>query len=164
MKTVQAERERVSDEEAVRRSLERVRQVRRALEARQVVTLGFAAKIEPDGPSWDVETVMRLLRDPTQVETVVPEVIPRLLGVLRTVEVSLLAKLTKESLKVAPSQLPPQEDRLLTPQQAAELLGVSVRWLYGRSNKLPFSRRLSRKMLRFSEPGIRRYLATRTRS
>jgi excisionase family DNA binding protein len=107
--------------------------------------------------------VTRLLRDPTQVETVAAEAIPRLLGVLRTVEVSLLAKLTKESLKVAPSQLPPQEDRLLTPQQAAELLGVTMRWLYRRSGKLPFARRLSRKTLRFSDSGVRRYLATRTR-
>jgi hypothetical protein len=132
--TAQAEMKQSIYWQAAKGSLERVRQVRRALEARQVVTLGFATKLAPEEPSGDVWTVTRLLRDPTQVETVAAEAIPRLLGVLRTVEVSLLAKLTKESLKVAPSQLPPQEDRLLTPQQAAELVPVENSVCFSRLN------------------------------
>jgi hypothetical protein len=96
MKTVQAGTERLRDVDAVRRSLARVRQVRSALEARRVVMLGFATKLPSDEPSGDVWTVMQLLRDPTRVEKVAPEAIPRLLGVLRTVEVSLLARLTSD--------------------------------------------------------------------
>lgn len=52
-------------------------------------------------------------------------------------------------------------DRLLTPEQAVGILGVTVRWLYRHADQLPFTRRLSRKTLRFSEVGIRKYLATR---
>lgn len=56
----------------------------------------------------------------------------------------------------------PEKDRLLTPEEAAEMLGQNVRWLYRRASNLPFTRRLSRKSLRFSEKGLRRWLATRT--
>jgi excisionase family DNA binding protein len=160
------ETRRLSEVEAVSRSLERLKHVRQALEARRVVTLDFAAKLAPDEPSGDVWTVMQLFRDPVQIETVAPEAIPRLLGVLRTVEVSLLARLTRDSLKhVGPSQAPPREDdRLLTVEEAAKLLGVTPRWLYRHAGRLPFARRLSRKALRFSEAGIGRYVATRAKS
>ena len=161
MTTVQAEKERFSDVEAVRRSLERVRQVSEALEGRRTISLAFAAEIKPAEPSEDVWTVMQLLRDPTQVESIAPEAIPRLLGLLRAIEVTLLAKLTKESLKLAPSQAPSPEDRLLTVDEAARLLRVTPRWLYRNAGRLPFTRRLSRKALRFSEVGLRRHLTAR---
>lgn len=57
----------------------------------------------------------------------------------------------------------PHEDRLLTPTEAAAHLAVSVRWLYRNFDQLPFSRRLTRRTLRFSEAGIARYLAQRRR-
>jgi hypothetical protein len=44
-------------------------------------------------------------------------------------------------------------ERLLTPPEAAALLDVTVTWLYRHAGRLPFARRLSRKALRFSEPG-----------
>jgi predicted DNA-binding transcriptional regulator AlpA len=56
------------------------------------------------------------------------------------------------------------EDRLLTADEAASLLRVTPRWLYRRSSRLPFTRRLSRKALRFSETGIRRWMAARKAS
>ena len=52
-------------------------------------------------------------------------------------------------------------DRLLTPQKAAAILGVHVRWLYRHAAKLPFTRRMSRKNLRFSEVGLHRWLAAK---
>jgi predicted DNA-binding transcriptional regulator AlpA len=52
-------------------------------------------------------------------------------------------------------------DRLLTPDEAAEVLGMSVKWVYRNAHKLPFSRKLGRKTLRFSYLGIQKYLATR---
>jgi predicted DNA-binding transcriptional regulator AlpA len=54
----------------------------------------------------------------------------------------------------------PTEDRLLTVAEAATILGVTPKWLY-RHQKLPFVRKLSRKALRVSENGLRRWLATR---
>lgn len=52
-----------------------------------------------------------------------------------------------------------EEDRLLTPDDAARLLRVTVTWLYRHHKQLPFSRRISRKVLRFSERGLRQWMA-----
>ncbi len=52
----------------------------------------------------------------------------------------------------------PEADRLLDVHEAATLLGVTPRWLYRRAKSLPFSKRLSRGVLRFSEAGIRAYM------
>ncbi len=53
----------------------------------------------------------------------------------------------------------PDADRLLDVQAAAAVLGVTPRWLYRRATSLPFTKRLSRGVLRFSEAGIRVYMA-----
>jgi predicted DNA-binding transcriptional regulator AlpA len=74
-----------------------------------------------------------------------------------------------EVLRVALSELeaadgasgPPVADRLLTAEEAAQRLGVTVRWLYDHARDLTFAKRLSRKCLRFSEAGLRRYLERR---
>jgi predicted DNA-binding transcriptional regulator AlpA len=52
-------------------------------------------------------------------------------------------------------------DALLTANEAAALMNVKPRWLYRHSARLPFTRRINRKTLRFSEPGIRRWLAAK---
>lgn len=53
------------------------------------------------------------------------------------------------------------ESDLLTIDEAAVALRVSPRWLYRHAKSLPFSRKLSRKVLRFSRVGMARWLATR---
>ncbi len=53
------------------------------------------------------------------------------------------------------------EEDLLTIDEAAARLRVSPRWLYRHAKILPFSRKLSRKVLRFSRVGLVRWLATR---
>ena len=58
----------------------------------------------------------------------------------------------------SPAELAPV-DRLLTVDEASLLLGVTPRWLYRRAKSLPFSKRLSRGVLRFSETGLRAYMA-----
>jgi predicted DNA-binding transcriptional regulator AlpA len=55
------------------------------------------------------------------------------------------------------------KNRLLSPQQAAEILGQNVRWVYRHAGKLPFTRRINRKNLRFSEAGLRRWITLRKR-
>ena len=52
-------------------------------------------------------------------------------------------------------------DRLLTAEQAAEILSTSPDWLYRHANRLPFTRKLGPRMLRFSYQGIQKWLATR---
>jgi predicted DNA-binding transcriptional regulator AlpA len=49
-------------------------------------------------------------------------------------------------------------DRLLTPDEAVERLGVEKSWLYRNSSKLPFVIKLSRKKLRISEQKMERWL------
>lgn len=53
------------------------------------------------------------------------------------------------------------QDMLLDAEEAAKMLSVSPDWLYRNSRRLPFSRKLGPKMLRFSSQGIQKYLATR---
>lgn len=55
----------------------------------------------------------------------------------------------------------PNGDKLLTVNEAAELLGVSRRWVYRKAGKLPFTRKLSSGTLRFSEKGLERWKASR---
>ena len=52
-----------------------------------------------------------------------------------------------------------EDDRLISVEDAAERLGVTPRWMYRHAGHLPFSRRLSRKALRFSELGLKRWQA-----
>ena len=52
-------------------------------------------------------------------------------------------------------------DDLLTVEEVSGILKVSVRWVYRHAKALPFSRRLSRKVLRFSRAGMARWLATK---
>jgi len=53
------------------------------------------------------------------------------------------------------------EDRLLDAGETAKVLCVSEDWLYRNARKLPFTRKLGPKMLRFSYEGIVKWLATR---
>ena len=53
------------------------------------------------------------------------------------------------------------KDILLAPEEAATILGVNSRWLYRHADKLPFTRRISRKNLRFSEAGLPRWIAAK---
>jgi predicted DNA-binding transcriptional regulator AlpA len=53
------------------------------------------------------------------------------------------------------------KENLLTPDDVANLIGVNRRWLYRHASQLPFVRRISRKNLRFSEVGLRRWVAAK---
>jgi predicted DNA-binding transcriptional regulator AlpA len=50
------------------------------------------------------------------------------------------------------------DDRLLTIDEAAEVLHTSADWLYRHWKKLPFVVQLSPRQLRFSAKGIERYI------
>lgn len=54
-----------------------------------------------------------------------------------------------------------EKDRLLTAQEAAQALSVSPDWIYHNARKLPFTRQLGRKMLRFSRLGIQKWIGVR---
>ncbi len=104
-----------------------------------------------------------LLQQLDQAGEIPRETIPKLLAELEALRLQLLVHFLvphQPSGTTDHSQALP--DRLLTAAEAAGLLGVTPRWLSRRASKLPFTRRLSRKTLRFSEIGLRRWLATRS--
>jgi hypothetical protein len=74
---------------------------------------------------------------------------------------ALLAAIGARLASPVPTVPPPTSDRLLTPDEAASLLGVTPAWLIRRAKRLPFARPLSRKVIRFSEAGLQRWAAAR---
>ena len=85
--------------------------------------------------------------------------LPEMIGELARVQALLLARLTTGAQEaVRPSTEP---ERLLGAPEAAQRLGVSRRWLYAHAHDLPFARRLSPRIVRFSLHGLERWKAAR---
>jgi hypothetical protein len=57
----------------------------------------------------------------------------------------------------APPPPSPVEEQYVSAEEGARLLGVTPRWLYRNKQRLPFVRRLSRKVLQVSLPALRRW-------
>ena len=70
-----------------------------------------------------------------------------------------LRELVRDEIQAA-KNAQQDDDRLLDAAEAAKMLSVSEDWLY-RNKKLPFTRKLGPKMLRFSYQGMVKWLATR---
>jgi len=72
-------------------------------------------------------------------------------------------KIVREEIAAALSNSRPVEEKekLLTADETAALMVVKKEWLYRHSKYLPFTRRLSRKNIRFNEAGLKRWLAAR---
>lgn len=78
-----------------------------------------------------------------------------------TMTIGQLRELIRSEIAAAQNGHGVEKDRLLTPDEAAEILGESKRWLYRHQRQLPFIKRLSRKSLRFREAGLRRWMAAK---
>jgi hypothetical protein len=108
------------------------------------------------------QIICAVMDDPSAAAKVPPATVPVALGVLAELQAIFLAALvTGGNGRAEHEKPPPESDRLYSVAEAASMLGVTPRWLYRHAGKLPFTRRLSRKVLRFSEAGLRRYAATR---
>jgi len=104
-------------------------------------------------------TLDELAAHPELARELPPEVAQDLLARLAPLQIVLLAQAIRP-LGGGNGQGEPQEDRLLTVEEAAKMLGLSTDWLYRRAGKLPFTVRLGRQ-LRFSERGLDRYIRQR---
>jgi len=80
---------------------------------------------------------------------------------LAALQSALAARLILARTAGEPQQTAQPEEELLTAEQAAALLSVSVDWMYRHAPDLPFTKRLSRKALRFSKSGLMRWRAGR---
>ncbi len=115
--------------------------------------------------SIESPTLAELLEIPSRAAAVPAERIPSLLGRLESLRAVLLARLINAGTPAPPTSIQvsgeAHSDRLLTPTEAATLMGVKVRWLYQHHRAFPFAKKLSRRVLRFDEAGLRRWLAHR---
>ena len=96
-----------------------------------------------------------VLADPASVPF---DQIPAAIGELEKAKATLWARLSA-------GPCPPERngngaDRLRTAEQVSERTALSVAWLYRHADRLPFTRRIGRKVL-FSEAGLTKWLATR---
>jgi predicted DNA-binding transcriptional regulator AlpA len=105
----------------------------------------------------------QIMADPRAAIDLSHEAALALLAQVAMIQAALVARLLSDQAETAGRHTPAPEmpDRLLTPNETAERLGVTSRWLYRHARHLPFTRRLSRKVLRFSEAGLRRWQASR---
>src|SRR5947208_1576431 len=107
-----------------------------------------------------------IIANPERTAEIAPAAIPALLGELEVLRVRLWGHLlahrqvSHEGHGREPER---HNDRLLTPPEAAVMLGVTIPWLHRHHRHLPFARKLSRKTLRFSELGLRRWLVQQKR-
>ncbi len=99
-----------------------------------------------------------LLPDPMEIPV---EFIAPMISRLAGIQTILAMRLQNESVSSKPSAESEGSDEFLTTAEAAKLLKVSDDWIYRRANRLPFSKRLSRKALRFSKAGLLRWRASR---
>lgn len=104
-----------------------------------------------------VPSLDELAADPGRAATLAPDVARALTLRCAAVLAALAVPAATPNLDGRPSSDSVTGDRLLRPSEAAAILGVTPRWLYRHARRLPFTRRLSRKALRFSEHGLRRW-------
>jgi len=77
-----------------------------------------------------------------------------------TMTVGQLRELIRDEVQAARTSQN-QGDRLLDVKETAKMVSMSEDWLYRNAKKLPFTRKLGPKVLRFSYLGIIKWLPTR---
>ncbi|MBI1796747.1 MAG: helix-turn-helix domain-containing protein [Candidatus Eisenbacteria bacterium] len=86
----------------------------------------------------------------------------RALAALTPAEIERLTAVMKAAGRGDSLSVPLSADtELMTAAEVATLLGVSVRYVYRNAHTWPFTRRISRKCLRFDRSELRRYVASR---
>lgn len=94
------------------------------------------------------------------VDGISSEECPDIIGRLEGVKARLWSKLPPPCRNSHQAN-PDPEDRYLTADEAAQILQVKKKWLYNRASKLPFTKRLSERKLRFSEKGLRQWMRSK---
>ena len=89
------------------------------------------------------------------------EDLPRLIGDLEAAKARAWARLMTPSTNGRGEQHAPEPDTWLAPEQAASIAGVKVRRIYEWAVGQRWASRPTKRTLRISEAGFRRWLATR---
>jgi predicted DNA-binding transcriptional regulator AlpA len=104
-----------------------------------------------------------LLEHPERVAMLPLEAIAPLLAVVASRQAALSAlqgSLASRLIGGAP-QTSAVEEHLLTAEEVARTLGVTKRWVQRRAVRLPFARKLSEHAIRYSDAGLKRWMANR---
>lgn len=99
-----------------------------------------------------------LIANPALAETLPLDALIRLRRLVRHLDADLDAAITGHLMRSDHRVPQPEPDRLLTATEAAAIFSVKARWLLGHADEIPGVRRLSRKVVRFSERALRRHL------
>jgi predicted DNA-binding transcriptional regulator AlpA len=100
-----------------------------------------------------------LLSDPSQLSEMSPAEAAALLVELAGLQSALAARLSGSPAAGTATVSRSDADRLLTAEEVAARLQRSVGWVYRQAKHWPFTRRLTRRTVRFSEAGLQRFLA-----
>ncbi len=109
-------------------------------------------------------SIDQLLEHPEQISGITVSEGRRLLVSLSALMTALAARsCEQEPVGNQSVRTTPVPDRLLTVSQVAEILGVERSWVYRHNGEWPFRVQLSRKTVRFSERGLRKWMVTKSR-
>jgi hypothetical protein len=112
-----------------------------------------------------VPSLDELARDPQRAANLPAHALRSLILRTATLQNLLLAALMNaeenEPSTAAAVPAAPEADRMLTPDEAAALCGLPRRYLLRATRGKPFRRDFSRKRIRFSEAGLRRWRDSR---
>jgi hypothetical protein len=110
-----------------------------------------------------VPDLREILDDPRRAALLSATEAAALLVKLASLQAAVAAQLTIRPADEATAALAPQGDRLLTADEVAERFQRSVDWVSRQAKHWSFTRRLTRRTLRFSEAGLAHFLATTRR-
>jgi hypothetical protein len=116
----------------------------------------------PCEPVADLPVLLR--SDPATVATMPAERLPALLVDIAALQSRLAAVSSAISARLLADAAPVSGDAseaLLDVREAAARLNVSIDWLYRNAKKLPFTRRVGRRAVRFDPVGLCRWVAHR---
>lgn len=88
----------------------------------------------------------QFVADPDYLDQLSDEVLVDVLADLEALRVRVWVQLLRrsdENEEGEQASAEPEQDQMLTIEEAAEILGVDRRWLYDRSDELPFTRKLA---------------------
>ena len=104
-----------------------------------------------------IPTLDELISSPEKVQSLSSQEAMAMAIKIATIQPLLIAMVSQMETSQKKN---PDSDKLLTAKEAANKLGCSKHWLYQNASKLPFTRRLSSKLLRFSQAGIDKHIRT----
>jgi predicted DNA-binding transcriptional regulator AlpA len=116
---------------------------------------------EPREPILTVVPTLDAIADDPGKAAEVPPATARALYLRAVIVLNALLPLVLAPNSVTAQPAPPEPDRYLEANEVCAALGVTKAWLYRHASRLPFAKRLTRKTLRFSESGLRKYQAAK---